>query len=86
MKPLGKMIYIAETKVEKKTASGIILEGATSIRETKFATILEIGDEVTKVAVGDKIVLDWGKCYPVKVGDFERAIIDEEHVLAVHND
>jgi co-chaperonin GroES (HSP10) len=86
MKPLGKKIYIAETKVEKKTASGIILEGATSIRETKFATVLAVGDEVTKIVVGDKIVLDWSKCYPVKVADAERAIIDEEHVLAVNND
>jgi chaperonin GroES len=85
MKPLGTKIYIAETKAERKTASGIILEGATSIRETKFATVLEIGDKVENIKVGDSIVLDWSKCYPVKVGDFERAIIDVEHVLAIND-
>jgi co-chaperonin GroES (HSP10) len=83
IQPLFKKILIAENKVEKKTASGIILEGATSIRETKFATVLAVGEDVTKVKVGDKIVLDWSKCFPVKTDAVERALIDEEHVLAV---
>ena len=86
MKPLGTKVYIAEVKVERKSVGGIILEGANSIRETKFAKVLAIGDEVKKVAVNDTIVLDWSKCYPVKVQDTERAIIDEEHILAVNND
>ena len=78
--PLGKRVYIAEVRAEKKTASGIILEGANSIRETKFAEVLAVGYDVKKVKVGQRIVLDWSKCYPVKVGDTERAIIDEEHI------
>ena len=82
--PLGKRVYIAEVRAEKKTASGIILEGANSIRETKFAEVLAVGYDVKKVKVGQRIVLDWSKCYPVKVGDSERAIIDEEHILATY--
>jgi len=84
--PLGKRVYIAEVKTEKKTASGIILEGATSIRETKFAEVLAVGYDVKKVRVGQRIVLDWSKCYPVKVGDVERAVIDEEHILGTYAD
>ena len=83
MTPLGTKVYIGEVKVEKKTASGIILDGASSIRETKFAEVLAVGYDVKKVRVGNRIVLDWSKCYPVKVGDVERAIIDEEHILAI---
>ena len=86
MEPLGKRVYIAEVKAEKKTASGIILEGANSVRETKFAEVLAVGYEVRKVRVGDRIVLDWSKCYPVKVSDMERAIIDEDHILAIHKE
>lgn len=83
--PLGTKVYIAEVKVsEKKTESGIILEGATSIRETKFAEVLAVGYDVKKVRVGNRIVLDWSKCYPVKQGSVERALIDEEHILAVY--
>jgi co-chaperonin GroES (HSP10) len=83
MFPLGNNVYIAEVKAEKKTASGIILDTATSVRETKFATVLAVGYDVKKVRVGDKIVLDWSKCFPVKVNDIERAIINEDHILAV---
>ncbi len=84
--PLGKRVYIAEVKTEKKTASGIILEGANSIRETKFAEVLAVGYDVKKVRVGQRIVLDWSKCYPVKIGDIERAVIDEEHILGTYAD
>jgi co-chaperonin GroES (HSP10) len=84
--PLGKRVYIAEVKTEKKTASGIILEGANSIRETKFAEVLAVGYDVKKVRVGQRIVLDWSKCFPVKVGDVERAVIDEDHILGTYCD
>ena len=84
VEPLGTKIYIGEVKVEKKTASGIILEGANSIRETKFAEVLAVGYDVKKVRVGQRIILDWSKCFPVKIGDVERAIIDEENVLGVY--
>ena len=84
--PLGKRVYIAEVKTEKKTASGIILEGANSIRETKFAEVLAVGYDVKKVRVGQRIVLDWSKCFPVKIGDIERAVIDEEHILATYSE
>lgn len=83
MIPLGTKVYIAEVKTEKKTASGIILDTATSVRETKFAEVLEVGYDVKKVRKGNRIVIDWSKCYPVKVNDIERAIIDEEHILAI---
>ena len=85
MEPLGTKVYIAEVKVEKKTPSGIILEGATSIRETKFAEVLAVGYDVKKVRVGQRIVLDWSKCFPVKVNDIERAIVDEDNILAIYH-
>ena len=63
-----------------------ILEGANSIRETKFAEVIAVGYDVKKVRVGQRIILDWSKCYPVKLGDVERAIIDEENILATYSD
>jgi co-chaperonin GroES (HSP10) len=83
MKPIGKMVYIAEVQVEKTTAGGIILTNDSSLKETKFAKVLSVGDEVTKVKVGDKIVLNWSKCFPVKVDGTERALIEEENILAI---
>jgi co-chaperonin GroES (HSP10) len=84
--PMGTKVYIAEVKTEKKTASGIILEGANSIRETKFAEVIAVGYDVKKVRVGQRIILDWSKCFPVKLGDVERAIIDEENILATYSE
>ena len=84
--PLGTRVYIAEVKAEKKTQSGIILEGATSVRETKFAEVLAIGYDVKKVRVKQKVIIDWGKCTPIKIGDIERAMIDEEHILGIYQE
>lgn len=83
MKPLGKKILIAEVAQVKKSTGGIILTNESSQRETKFAKVLEVGVDVVEVVKGDIIVLDWGKCYPVRVDNAERAIVDEEHVLAI---
>lgn len=83
MQPLGTKVYIAEVQVEKKTVGGIILTQDNALRETKFAKVLAVGDKVENIKEGDKIVLDWSKCYPVKVDGTERAIVDQEHVLAI---
>ena len=85
IEPLGTRVYIAEIKAERKTASGIILEGANSVKETKFAEVLAVGYDVKKVRVGQKVIIDWGKCVPVKIGDVERAMLDEEHILAIYH-
>ena len=84
VEPLGKRVYIAEVKTERKTASGIILEGANSVKETKFAEVLAVGYDVKKVRVGHKVIIDWGKCVPVKINDIERALIDEDHILGIY--
>jgi co-chaperonin GroES (HSP10) len=83
IEPLGTKVYIAEVKTERKTASGIILDSATSVRETKFAEVLAVGYDVKKVRVGQKVIVEWGKCMPVKINDIERALIDEENILAI---
>ena len=83
IQPMKKFVLVAENARKNTTDSGIILEGATSVRETKFAEVLAVGYDVKKVRVGNRIVLDWSKCYPVKVNDVERAIVDEEHILAI---
>lgn len=83
VEPLGTRVYVGEVKKERKTASGIILEG-TSVRETKFAEVLAVGYDVKKVRVGQKVVLDWSKCFPVKINDVERAMVDEENILGIY--
>ena len=83
VKPMKKKILVAENKSEHKSDSGIILEGATSVRESKKATVIAIGPDVTLVKEGDVVLLDWTKGTVVKINDAQRVIIDEEHVVAV---
>lgn len=83
VKPLKKKVLVAENKSEVKSESGIILEGASSVSESKRATVLAIGPEVTLVEVGDVVLLEWNKAQAVKVGDAQRAIIDEDNIVAV---
>ena len=83
--PLKKRVMVAELSDSKyrKSDSGIILEGAKSVREHASAVVLAIGPEVTDVAVGDRILLDWGKGAVIKVGDAQRVLIDQDHIIAV---
>lgn len=83
IKPLHKKILVAENASENKTESGIILDGANSVRESKRATVLAVGPEVTLVNIGDVVLLEWNKASVVKIGDAQRAMIDEEHIVAV---
>ena len=83
VKPLHKKVLVAENKSEVTSESGIILDGANSVRESKRATVLAVGPEVTTVKVGDVILLEWNKASVVKIGDAQRAMVDEEHIVAV---
>lgn len=83
VKPLHKKVLVAENKTEVTSTAGIILDSAASVRESKRATVLEVGPEVTAVKVGDVILLEWSKASVVKVGNAQRAIIDEDYIVAV---
>ena len=81
--PLRDRVLIAENKTETKTESGIILDGVTSIRDSKSGTVIEIGPLVTDVAIGDKVFLDWSKAQMVKVGDAQRVLIKQEDIVGI---
>ncbi len=83
IKPMHKKVLIAENASESKSESGIVLDQALSVRESKTGTVLAIGPDVTTVAVGDKVYLEWSKAKVVKVGDAQRVIIEEDDIVAV---
>lgn len=83
IKPLFKKVLVAEVKAVTKSDSGIILDGANSVREQNRGKVLAIGPDVTDVQVGDTILLDWTKASVVKVDGVQRAIVDQDHIVAV---
>lgn len=81
IKPLGKNILIAENKKSETSFGGIIIEGGG--HETKLATVLAIGSDVTLVSVGDVIFPDWTDGHLFKSEGVQRVVIKEEKVLAI---
>ena len=81
--PLKNKVLVAENITEHKTDSGIILDGANSVRQSKSATVLAIGPDVKDVQVGDVVYLEWTKGQMVKLGDSQRVIIEEQYIVAV---
>lgn len=83
IKPFGKRVLIAQNKTETKTTSGIIIDDGSSMRDSKTATVIDVGPDVTLVSAGDKVLVDWTKGFAVKIEGIERVVIDEEHIVGL---
>jgi len=81
--PLAKKVLVAENKRENTTQSGIVIEGAAGLGNSKSGTVLAIGPDVTTVNVGDVIYLLWPKAKVVTIDGAQRVIIEEEDIVAV---
>ena len=84
--PLRKNVLVAENKRENTTDSGIVIQGAEGLGESKTGKVLAIGDEVTDVKVGDTIYLMWNKAKLVKIDGAQRVIISQDDIVAVLED
>jgi chaperonin GroES len=83
IRPLNNKVLVAENAMERKTESGIILDGVSSIQETSQATVLAIGPKVTDVKVGDVVLIEWNKATIVTIDGNQRAMIDAENIMVV---
>ena len=83
VQPLHDKVLVAENSRENTTESGIVIQGAAGMGESKSGTVLAIGPDVTEVKVGDVVYLMWSKAAVVKVGDAQRVIIKQEDIVAV---
>ena len=81
--PIRKQVLIAQIARKTVSTGGIIIEGARSVADNETGRVLAIGSEVTEVAVGDEILLDWSKGNPVTIDGEQRVMIKEEFIIAV---
>jgi len=81
--PLKDKVLVAENRKENTTASGIVIEGAGGLGESKTGTVLAIGPDVKDVKVGDVIYLEWNKAQVVPIDGAQRVMIKEENIVAV---
>ena len=83
IKPLGKRVLIQEVKQEEVTKSGIVLPGTASKEKPITGEILAIGNEVSEVRVGEKVIYEKYTGTEVKDGDVEYLLIDMKNILAI---
>ena len=81
--PLKDKVLVAENKRENTTSSGIVIEGAGGLGESKTGTVLAIGPDVKDVKVGDVIYLEWNKAQVVTIDGAQRVMVKEENIVAV---
>lgn len=83
IKPLGERILIQEVKQEEVTKSGIVLPGTASKEKPIIGEVLAVGNEVSQVKVGEKVIYEKYTGTEVKDGDVEYLLIDMKNVLAI---
>lgn len=83
IKPLGERILIQEVKQEEVTKSGIVLPGTASKEKPIIGEVLAVGDDVSEVKVGEKVIYEKYTGTEVKDGDVEYLLIDMKNVLAI---
>jgi chaperonin GroES len=90
LKPLHDNVVLKKEKVEKKTASGIILTGDAK-EQPSFASVIAVGEgsivdgKLTplSVKVGDKVVYKKYSTTEFKFEEEEYLIIAEKDILAI---
>lgn len=80
--PLKKQILIKANAQEAVSHSGIILEG-TNLVDSRTATVIRVGPDVTTVKPGYLVFVNWTKALPVKIDGKEFNFIEEENLVAI---
>ena len=76
MQPLQNKVIVERIEKELTTESGIVLQSGEG---PDFARVTAIGPDVTEVAVGEKVLIDWNKA--VKSGDIY--VVAENNIIFV---
>ena len=82
--PLKKQILIKANAQESVSASGLLLEG-TSLVDSRTATVIRVGPDVTVVKPGYIVYVNWTKTLPVKIDGKEFSFVEEEHLVAIYD-
>lgn len=84
IKPLGKNVTAIIEESSQVTKSGLYLgNAATQALAPKIAKIVAIGDDITKVNVGDQVVFKPYATYEVKADDIDYVMLEEDDILGV---
>lgn len=85
IKPIGKRILVKLVKEEEKTASGIILPGASDKEKPSIGNVIAVGNdkELSEIKVGQKVIYSKYTGTEIKDNDEKYLILNIEDVLAI---
>ena len=78
--PLFERVLIQRSEISGTTASGLIVPGQEKDKAQE-GTILNVGDDVTKVKVGDVVAFEKFSGTEMMLGGKEYIVMDEKKVL-----
>jgi len=80
--PMFDQILLAEDKAARVTAGGIELLGGTG--DTPTYSVLQVGSDVKKVSVGNKVYVKFdANSFIIKRDGLQRVLVPEDRILAV---
>jgi co-chaperonin GroES (HSP10) len=83
--PLGTRVLIKRNKVDDVSGGGILLPGNTDKKE-KRGVIVEIGEQVAELVIGDLVLFADYTGTLISDGDEHYAVIKEEEIVATYTD
>lgn len=85
IKPIGERVLIKPIKEEEKTASGIILPGASDKEKPNLGTVIAVGkgEKLEDIKADQTIVYNKYAGTEIKDGEEKYIILNGEDVLAV---
>ncbi len=87
IRPIGANVTAKIVEGSNVTKTGLYLgEAAAAALAPKVAEIIAVGDEISKVKVGDKVVFKPYATYEVKTDKEEYVMLEEDDILGVIED
>ena len=83
IKVIGNRVLIEEIVEDIKSESGIIL-GNTKNSAQKMGKVISIGNLVQEVSLGDKVMFDSYKSFPIDLDGKPYLILEQDSVIGVY--
>lgn len=84
IQPIGKNVVATIEETANVTSAGIFVGGTSAVKlAPKVALVMGVGDEVTKVKKGDRVVFKPYATYDVKEEKKESVMLEEIDILGI---
>ena len=84
IKVIGNRVLIEEIVEDIKSSGGIILGDTKTSANQKIGRVISVGDLVEEVSLGDKVMFDDYKAFPLNLDGKTYIIMEENNEIGVY--